>query len=102
MSSYIGTFFMWNQISACFIFIWPEKLYSFLSAIYLCLVSYLIEPTGTGQVNVTCPVGSTLSWSAEFKHKNILDLAFIAFWNQILHFKVDKTNWGHFHLKIFF
>jgi hypothetical protein len=71
MSSYIGTFFMWNQISACFMFTWPEQLYSFLSAIYLDLVSYLMGPTGTGQVNVTCPVGSTLSWSAEFKHRNI-------------------------------
>jgi hypothetical protein len=30
-----------------------------------------MEPTGTGQVNVTCPVGSTLSWSVEFKHRNI-------------------------------
>jgi hypothetical protein len=29
MSSYIGTFFMWNQISACFIFTWPEKLIHF-------------------------------------------------------------------------
>jgi hypothetical protein len=28
---------------------------------YLDLVSYLMEPTGTGQVNVTCPVGSTLA-----------------------------------------
>jgi hypothetical protein len=72
MSFYIyWTFYMWNQISACFIFTWPEKLYPFLSAIYLDLVSYLMEPTGTGQVNVTCPVGSTLSWSAEFKHRNI-------------------------------
>jgi hypothetical protein len=61
MSSYIGSFFMWNQISACFIFTSPEKLYPFLSAIYLDLVSYLMEPTGTGQVNATCPVGSTLS-----------------------------------------
>jgi hypothetical protein len=34
MSSYIGTFFMWNQISA-FIFTWPEKLIRFLSAIYM-------------------------------------------------------------------
>jgi hypothetical protein len=50
MSSYIGTFFMWNQISACnFIFTWPEKLYPFLSAIYLDLVSYMMEPTSTGQ-----------------------------------------------------
>jgi hypothetical protein len=48
MSSYIGAFFMWNQISACFIFTWSEKLYPFLSAIYLDLVSYLMEPTGTG------------------------------------------------------
>jgi hypothetical protein len=31
MSSYIGTFFMWNQISACFIFTWPEKLYHSIS-----------------------------------------------------------------------
>jgi hypothetical protein len=30
-------------------------------------VSYLMEPTG----QVTCPVGSTSSWSAEFKHRNI-------------------------------
>jgi hypothetical protein len=52
---------MWNQISACFIFTLPEKLYRFLSAIYLDLVSYLMEPAGTGQVNATCPVGSTLS-----------------------------------------
>jgi hypothetical protein len=71
MSSYIDTFFMWNQISACFIFTSPKKLYPFLSAIYLDLVSYMMEPTGTGQVNVICPVGSTLSWSAEFKHRNI-------------------------------
>jgi hypothetical protein len=35
------------------------------------IVSYLMESTGTGQVNVTCPVSSTLSWSAEFKHRNI-------------------------------
>jgi hypothetical protein len=62
MSSYIGTFFMWNQISACFIFTWPEELYPFLCAIYLDLVSCLMEPTCTGQVNATCPVGSTLSW----------------------------------------
>jgi hypothetical protein len=27
MSSYIGTFFMWNHISARFIFTWPEKQY---------------------------------------------------------------------------
>jgi hypothetical protein len=33
----------------------------FLCAIYLDLVSCLMEPTGTGQVNATCPVGSTLS-----------------------------------------
>jgi hypothetical protein len=69
MSSYIGTFFMWNQISACFIFTWPEILYSpFLSAIYLDLVSdgtYRYW-TCTEQVNVTCRLGSTLSWSAEF------------------------------------
>jgi hypothetical protein len=71
MTSYIGTFFMWNQISACFIFTSPEKLYPFLCAMYLDLVSCLMEPTGTGQVNVTCPVGSTLSLSAEFKHRNI-------------------------------
>jgi hypothetical protein len=73
MSSYIGTFFMYGTKSqpACFIFTWPEKLCPFLSAIYQDLVSYLMEPTGTGQVNVTCPVGSTLSWSAEFKHRNI-------------------------------
>jgi hypothetical protein len=45
----IGTFFMWNQISACFIFTWTEKLYPFLCAIYLYLVSCLMEPTGTGQ-----------------------------------------------------
>jgi hypothetical protein len=44
MSSYIGNFFMWNQILARFIFTWPEKLYPFLSAIYLVLVSYLMEP----------------------------------------------------------
>jgi hypothetical protein len=44
MSSYIGTFFLWNQISACFIFTWPEKLY---------------------------PICSPLSWLAEFKHRNI-------------------------------
>jgi hypothetical protein len=43
-----GTFFMWNQISACFIFTSPEKLYPFLCAIYLDIVSYLMEPTGTG------------------------------------------------------
>jgi hypothetical protein len=43
----------------------------FLSAIYLDLVSYLMEPTDTGQVNVTCPVSSTSSWSAEFKHRHI-------------------------------
>jgi hypothetical protein len=30
-------------------------------AIYLDLVSCLMEPTGTGQVNATCPAGSTLS-----------------------------------------
>jgi hypothetical protein len=73
MSSYSCPFFMWNQISACFIFTWPEQLYPFLSAIYLVFVSYLMEPTCTGQVNVTvtCPVGSALSWSAEFKHRNI-------------------------------
>jgi hypothetical protein len=68
--SLFGTFFMWNQISACFIFTWPEQLYPFLSAIYLDLVSYPVEPS-IGQVNVTCPVGSTLSWSAEFKYWNI-------------------------------
>jgi hypothetical protein len=50
------TFF---HVSACFIFTWPENLYPFLNAIYLDLVSYLMEPTGTGQVHVTCPVGST-------------------------------------------
>jgi hypothetical protein len=50
MSSYIGTFFMRNQISACFIFTWPEKLYPFLCAIYLDLVSCLMEPTCTGPV----------------------------------------------------
>jgi hypothetical protein len=61
-----NSFFMWNQISVCFIFTWPEKLYPLLSAIYLILVSYLMEPTGTGH---TCPVDSTLSWSAEFKHR---------------------------------
>jgi hypothetical protein len=78
MSSCFNTFFIWNQTSAfylvhvepnlwaCLIFTWPEKLYPFLSEIYLVLVSYLIEPTGT-YVNVTCPVSSTLSWSAEFK-----------------------------------
>jgi hypothetical protein len=71
MSSYIGTFFMWNQISACFIFTWPENLHPFLCAIYLDLVPCLMEPTCTGQVNATCPVGSTLSWSAELKHRNI-------------------------------
>jgi hypothetical protein len=71
MSS-IGTFFMWNQISARFIFTWPENMYyPFLSALYLDLMSYLMESTGTGQVNATCPVGSTLGWSAEFKHINI-------------------------------
>jgi hypothetical protein len=41
----IGTFFMWNLISAGFIFTWPEQLYSFLCAIYLDLVSCLMEPT---------------------------------------------------------
>jgi hypothetical protein len=46
MSSYIGTFFMWKQISACFIFTWPEKLYPFLCAIFLYLLSCLMEPTG--------------------------------------------------------
>jgi hypothetical protein len=46
-----------SQLVSCFIFTWPEKLHPFLSAIYLDLVSYLMEPTGTGQVNVTCPVG---------------------------------------------
>jgi hypothetical protein len=35
----------------------------------------LSDGTGTGQVNVTCPVGSTLSWSAEFKHRNISAIA---------------------------
>jgi hypothetical protein len=35
--------------------------YPFLCAIYLDLVSCLMEPTGTGQVNATCQVGSTLS-----------------------------------------
>jgi hypothetical protein len=69
MSSYIGTVFMWNQISACFIFTLPEKLYPFLSALNLDLD--LMEPTGTGQENVTCPLGSTVSWSAEFKQRNI-------------------------------
>jgi hypothetical protein len=72
MSSYIGTFFMWNQISACIIFTWPEKLHS-ISQCNLpgsCVLS-VMEPTGTGQVNATCPVGSTLSWSAEIKHRNI-------------------------------
>jgi hypothetical protein len=29
------------------------------------------KPTGTGQVNATRPVGSTLSWSAQFKHRHI-------------------------------
>jgi hypothetical protein len=38
-----------------------KNLYPFLSAIYQDLVSYLMEPTGTEQVNATCPVGSTLS-----------------------------------------
>jgi hypothetical protein len=42
-----------------------------ICAIYLDLVSCQMEPTGTGQENVTCPVGSTLSWSAEFKHRHI-------------------------------
>jgi hypothetical protein len=35
----------------------------------LCLIWWNL--TCTGQVNDTCPVGSTLSWSAEFKHRNI-------------------------------
>jgi hypothetical protein len=67
---YIGTFFMWKHISARFIFTWSEKLYPFLSAIYLDLVSYLMEPTGTGQVcyPVHC---QSVPPSAEFKHRNI-------------------------------
>jgi hypothetical protein len=86
MSSYIGTFLMWNQFSACFSFTWPEKLHPFLCAIYLDLVSYLMEHTGTGQVNVTCPVGSTLSWSAEFKHRNISANA-VHIWGDWQHLK---------------
>jgi hypothetical protein len=71
MSSYIGTFFMWNQISACFNFTWPEKLYPFLSAIYL-------EPTVLDmQIDVTCPVGSTLSWSAEYKQEISLQMLYM-------------------------
>jgi hypothetical protein len=55
MSSYIGTK---SQLVS---FSLDLKNYQFLCAIYLDLVSCLMEPTGTGQVNATCPVGSTLS-----------------------------------------
>jgi hypothetical protein len=54
----------------------------------LCL--YLVEPTDTGQVNVTCPVGSTLSWSAEFKHRNISANA-VHIWGDWQHL---KGHWG--------
>jgi hypothetical protein len=37
MSSYIGTFIMWNQISAGFIFTWPEKL-SYFSVQFTCIL----------------------------------------------------------------
>jgi hypothetical protein len=53
-----GSFFMWNQISACFNFTGPEKMHPFLSAIYLDIESYPMEPTGTGQVNAVLPVQS--------------------------------------------
>jgi hypothetical protein len=54
--------------------------------VYLDLVSCLMEPTGTGQVNVTCPVGSTLSWSAEFKHRKISAHA-VHIWGDWQHLK---------------
>jgi hypothetical protein len=69
MSSYIGTFFMWNKILACFIFTWPEKPQCNLPGSCV-LVSDGTYRYWTGK-NVTCPVRSTLSWSAEFKHRNI-------------------------------
>jgi hypothetical protein len=71
MSSYIGTFFMWNQISSWFHFHLTWKTVS----ISLCnLPGSFVLSDGTYRYwtgkYVTCPVGSTLSWSAEFKYRN--------------------------------
>jgi hypothetical protein len=73
-SPHIFVPFSYGTKSQLFIFTWLKTV-----SISLCnvpgmdLVSCLMEPTGTmdgpyGQVNVTCPVGSTLSWSA---HMNL-------------------------------
>jgi hypothetical protein len=65
---------MWNQISACSFSLGLKNcihIHFSVQFTVLDLVSYLMGPTGTGQVNVTRPVGSTLSSSAEFKHRNI-------------------------------
>jgi hypothetical protein len=86
---------MWNQISACFIFTWPDKMYPLLSAIYLDLVSYLMEPTGTGQVNVTCPVSSTLSY------RNISPNAVLVHvWGDWQHLKRSLSKGGKTVMKL--
>jgi hypothetical protein len=85
MSSYIGTFFMWNQISLFhFHLTWKTVSISLCNLPGSCV--YLMEPAGTGQVNVTCPVSSTLSWSAEFKHRNISAHA-VHIWGDWQHLK---------------